>query len=119
MSGPDDAPEDNPTMTRSGRSAERSPKDAGERANTAPLASRYEILGELGSGGMGVVYKARDLETGEVVALKLLKPGVASDPEVVDRFKRELRLARKVAHRHVARIYEFNRANGTAYISIE
>lgn len=80
---------------------------------------RYEILDELGRGGMGVVYKARDRETGELIAVKLLKPEIAADPTSVERFKNELRLARKITHKHVCRIYEFNRTDETAYISME
>ncbi len=85
----------------------------------ASLASRYAILGEAGRGGMGVVYKAHDLETGEVVALKVLKPEIASNPAVLERFKNEVRLARKITHRNVCRTYEFGRADAVAYISME
>lgn len=84
-----------------------------------PLSTRYEILGEVGKGGMAVVYKARDRETSELVALKVLKPDIASDAAVLERFKNELRLARKITHRNVCRIHEFNRVDGTAYISME
>jgi len=85
----------------------------------ASLTARYDILGEAGSGGMGIVYRARDRETGELVALKLLKPEIAADPAVAERFKNELRLARKITHKNVCRIHEFNRTDGTAYISME
>lgn len=85
----------------------------------APQA-RYEILAEAGRGGMGIVYKARDRETGELVALKVLKPEIAADVTIIERFKNELKLARKVTHKNVCRIHEFNRAtDGTAYISME
>src|SRR4051812_23936750 len=76
----------------------------------APLPPRYEMLGELGRGGMGIVYKARDRETGEVVAIKILKPEIASDTQILERFKSELRLAHQITHRNVARLYEFHRA---------
>lgn len=92
------------------------------RTDTAPraLEQRYEILGEAGRGGMGIVYRARDRETGELVALKVLKPEIAADAGIVERFKNELRLARKITHKNVCRIHEFNRAaDGTAYISME
>jgi Protein kinase domain len=85
----------------------------------AALSVRYEILGEAGSGSMGNVYKARDRETGGIVALKLLKPEIASDQQMMDRFKRELLFARKITHKNVCRVYEFNRANGVAYTSME
>ncbi len=83
------------------------------------LAGRYQILAEVGRGGMGVVYKAQERETGDVVALKVLKPDIASDASILERFKNEVRLARRITHKNVCRIYDFNRAEGTAYISME
>ena len=83
------------------------------------LRQRYDILAELGRGGMGIVYKARDRETGAVVALKVLKPEIASDPAVIERFKSELLLARKVTHKNVCRIYELLRFGDAAVISME
>lgn len=83
------------------------------------LTERYEILGEIGRGGMGIVCKARDRETGELVALKVLKPGIAEDASFMERFKRELRLARKITHKNVCRVHEFNRVGDTACISME
>ncbi len=83
------------------------------------LAQRYDILGEAGSGSMGNVYKARDRETGETVALKLLKPEIASDQAMMDRFKNELLFARKITHKNVCRVYEFNRLGGISYTSME
>jgi hypothetical protein len=88
-------------------------------AALAALGVRYEILGEAGHGSMGNVYKARDRETGETVALKLLKPEIASDQAMMDRFKNELLFARKITHKNVCRVYEFNRAGGVAYASME
>src|SRR3954453_1659887 len=67
-----------------------------------PMPARYEMLGELGRGGMGIVCKVRDRETGEVLALKILKPEIAANPQVLERFKNELLLAHKITHRHVA-----------------
>ena len=74
------------------------------------LPDRYEVLGELGRGGMGIVYKARDRETGEVLAIKILKPEIAEDAAILERFKNELRLAHQITHRNVARLYEFHRS---------
>jgi Protein kinase domain len=88
-------------------------------AALAALAQRYEILGEAGHGSMGNVYKARDRETGEIVALKLLKPEIASDQAMMDRFKNELLFARKITHKNVCRVHEFNRIGGIAYTSME
>jgi cell division septation protein DedD len=87
---------------------------------TAPeIPARYQILSEIGSGGSGIVYKVHDLETEEVVALKILKPEIASDPTTRENLRREVCLARKVTHKNVCRIYEFNRLNSTACISME
>ncbi len=85
----------------------------------AALSQRYEILAAAGHGSMGDVYKARDRETGEIVALKLLKPEIASDQAMMERFKNELLFARKITHKNVCRVYEFNRVNGIAYTSME
>jgi hypothetical protein len=84
-----------------------------------PLPLRYEVLGELGRGGMGIVCKVRDRETGEILALKILKPEIAAHPEILERFKNELLLAHKITHRHVARLYEFHRAGDAVYLSME
>ena len=85
----------------------------------AALSQRYDILGEAGHGSMGNVYKARDRETGETVALKLLKPEIASDQAMMERFKNELLFARKITHKNVCRMHEFNRVDGIAYTSME
>jgi serine/threonine protein kinase/class 3 adenylate cyclase len=85
----------------------------------AALSVRYDLLEEVGQGGMGIVYKARDRETGDLVALKLLKPEIAADQKIMGRFKNELRLARQITHKNICRIYEFNRVEGTACISME
>ena len=85
----------------------------------AALSQRYEILGAAGHGSMGNVYKARDRETNETVALKLLKPEIASDQATMERFKNELLFARKITHKNVCRVHEFNRIGGIAYTSME
>ncbi|MFZ0410181.1 MAG: protein kinase [Candidatus Acidiferrales bacterium] len=85
----------------------------------AALAQRYEVIAEAGHGSMGNVYKARDRETGETVALKLLKHEIASDQAMMDRFKNELLFARKITHKNVCRVHEFNRAGSLAYTSME
>ena len=69
----------------------------------AELAARFEMLQELGRGGMGIVYQARDRETREVVGLKILKPEIAARPDLIERFISELRLARKITHKNVCR----------------
>jgi serine/threonine protein kinase/class 3 adenylate cyclase len=88
-------------------------------AASSQIPPRYEVLSQIGHGGMGIVYKVRDLETSEIVALKILKPEIASDPDVQENFKRELCLARKITHKNVCRIHEFSRSNGAAYTSME
>ncbi len=88
-------------------------------ATLAALSKRYDILAEAGHGSMGNVYKARDRETGEIVALKLLKPEIASDQTMMERFKNELLFARKITHKNVCRVHEFNRIGGIAYTSME
>jgi predicted Ser/Thr protein kinase len=93
---------------------------AGSTRHRLPsIGPRYELIEEIGRGGMGIVYKTRDRETNEVVAIKLLNPDIASDQRTVERFKTELRLARKVTHKNVCRIYDFSRVGDTAYISME
>jgi serine/threonine protein kinase len=76
-------------------------------------------LEEAGRGAMGQVFKARDRETREIVALKILKPEIASDAATIERFKSELLFARKITHKNVCRVYEFNRVDGVAYTSME
>ncbi len=98
------------------------PSDVAHRLSsqaTAVLSQRYDVLAEAGHGSMGSVYKARDRETGEIVALKLLKPEIASDQAMMDRFKNELLFARKITHKNVCRVHEFNRLGGVAYTSME
>jgi serine/threonine-protein kinase len=84
------------------------------------FASRYELLSTLGKGGMGVVYLARDQQLDEEVALKVLRPDVMKeDPTLLDRFKQEIKLARRITHRNVLRTHDFGEAAGTPYISME
>ncbi len=83
------------------------------------FADRYEILEELGKGGMGEVYKVKDQKLDEVMALKVLKPEIAADKGVIERFKNELKLARKIAHKHVCKMYDLNEEKDTPYITME
>lgn len=85
----------------------------------ARLGGRYEILSQLGEGGMGVVYKARDLELRDIVALKMLKPGSLQDREQLERLKDEIRLARKITHPNVLRTFDFGEIDGSPFISME
>jgi len=84
------------------------------------FATRYEIKGVLGMGGMGVVYRAMDKELGELVAIKTLKTdAMASDPALLQRFKDEIRLARKITHRNVVRTHDLGEVEGMYYITME
>jgi len=67
-----------------------------ELARGSIFAGRYEVVEELGEGGMGIVYKALDKELREPVALKLLKPEIAADEKTIERFRNELKIARKI-----------------------
>ena len=83
------------------------------------LGGRYRILKMLGEGGMGAVYKARDLEVDRVVALKVIRPEYANRPEILARFKQELVLARQITHRNVIRIFDLGQADGIRFITME
>jgi tetratricopeptide (TPR) repeat protein/predicted Ser/Thr protein kinase len=83
------------------------------------FAGRYEVIEELGKGGMGRVYKVYDEKTREKIALKLLKPEVAADRQAIERFGNELRFARKVSHRNVCRMYDLGEEAGTHFITME
>jgi eukaryotic-like serine/threonine-protein kinase len=83
------------------------------------LAGRYEILKLLGQGGMGAVYKARDSELDRIVALKLIRPELAKNPEILRRFKQELILARQVTHKNVIRIFDLGQSDGIKFITMD
>ncbi len=95
------------------------PYAQGEELVGTLLAERYEILALLGQGGMGAVYKARDTELGRLVALKLIRADLASNPGILLRFKQELILAREVTHRNVIRIFDLGQAKGFKFITME
>jgi len=95
----------------------QTPSKGLERGTT--FARRFEIIEEIGKGGMGTVYKAFDNKIREIVALKLLKPEIASDVEIIERFRNELKLARQVSHRHVCRMYDLGEEWLSIYISME
>ena len=84
------------------------------------FARRYEIRGVLGMGGMGVVYRAWDAELGEAVAIKTLKAeALLAEPAALERFKQEIRLARKITHRNVVRTHDLGEVDGLYFITME
>ncbi len=84
------------------------------------IASRYEVLRPLGKGGMGMVYQAHDRMLDETVAIKVLRSEFVDTPEMAQRFRSEIKLARRVTHRNVCRIHEYGEdQNGLRYISME
>ncbi len=83
------------------------------------FGGRYEILSVLGQGGMGAVYKARDRELDRLIALKVIRPELATDPAILLRFKQELILSRNITHKNVVRIYDLGEADGIRFISME
>ncbi len=100
-----------PSRRGAGRAGELSPGDR--------LGGRYVVLSILGAGGMGVVYKARDLELDDIVALKMVKPAALVDYEHLERLKSEIKLARKITHPNVLRTFDFGEIDGLPYISME
>ena len=97
-------------------------RDSGALEPIAPgtvLAARYEIVSLLGEGGMGSVYKAKDRELDRLIALKLLRPELADNVNVLRRFKQEIILARQITHKNVIRIFDLVVAEGRQFITME
>ncbi len=84
------------------------------------FAGRYEIQSVLGKGGMGVVYKAHDRDLDDLVAIKTLRSdALSADPTLLDRFKQEIRLARRITHPNILRTHDLGESNGLRYLSME
>ncbi len=94
-----------------------SPKE--ELTTGATFAGRYQIIEELGRGGMGRVYKAVDTEVNEKIALKLIKPEIAADKKTIERFRNEMKFARKIRHKNVCQMYDLSKEEGNYYITME
>lgn len=91
----------------------------GELATGSTFAERYLVIEELGRGGMGRVYRVLDKKLDVEIALKLLKPEIASDQRTIERFKNELKLARMISHSHVCRMFDLSEAQGNHFITME
>ncbi len=83
------------------------------------FAGKYQIIEELGKGGMGRVYRAFDREIEEYVALKIIRPEIADDKTVIQRFRNELKIARKISHKNVCRMFDLNKDGDIYYITME
>ena len=93
--------------------------DGGQFVPGEVLAGRYRIVGLLGRGGMGEVYRADDLTLGQQVALKFLPQALLNDGTVLQRFRREVRVARQITHPNVCRVYDIGEAEGQHFLSME
>ncbi len=105
--------------SQSATGTRRAPISEGELQVGSVVAGRYVILKQLGEGGMGAVYKVRDRELDRIVAMKVIRPALAKNAEVLNRFKQELIIARQVTHRNVSRIYDLAEADGVKFITME
>jgi serine/threonine-protein kinase len=91
----------------------------GELTTGSTFAGRYQIIEELGKGGMGKVYKVHDTKIKEKIALKLIKPEIAKDKKTIERFSNELRLARKIRHKNICQMFDLGEERGTNFITME
>jgi hypothetical protein len=107
------------SLSSSPRRALSTSQSMGRFAPGTVLAERYRIVGLLGKGGMGEVYRAEDLTLDQSVALKFLPEKVAADPERLEQFYNEVRIARQVSHPNVCRIYDIGQVEGLLFISME
>lgn len=113
------APVAHPTKTAAPVRSSDPPSIHGRFLPGAHLGERYRIVGLLGRGGMGEVYRADDLELGQSVALKLLPEKLAADPTALGRLRSEVRTARQIAHPNVCRVYDIGQADGHVFLSME
>jgi serine/threonine protein kinase/tetratricopeptide (TPR) repeat protein len=102
-----------PSLTKTIESARE------ELTSGSAFAGRYQIIEELGKGGMGKVYKALDKEIQEKIAIKLIKPEIASDQKTIERFRHELKTARMISHRNVCRMFDLNKEGNNYFITME
>jgi len=90
-----------------------------ELTTGSTFAERYQIIEELGKGGMGKVYKVLDKEVNAKIALKLIRPEIAADKKTIERFRNELKIARDISHKNICRMYDLNKEEGSYYITME
>ena len=90
-----------------------------ELTTGSTFAGRYQIIEELGKGGMGKVYKVHDTKIQEKIALKLIKPDISKDKKTIERFNNELKLARKIRHKNICQMYDLGEEKGTHFITME
>ncbi len=93
------------------------PKEELKRGTT--FAGRYEIIEELGKGGMGKVYRVEDTELKQEIAIKLIRPEIAKDKNTIERFRNELRTARNIRHKNVCGMFDLGEAQGEYFITME
>jgi serine/threonine-protein kinase len=103
----------------SGSGSHSPSSDGGEFTAGQVIADRFRIVGRIGGGGMGDVYRADDHELGTSVALKFLPVELAGDPVRLERLRNEVRLARQVSHPNVCRVYDIGDADGRPFLSME
>jgi len=106
-----------PSSEKISTKALKAPKEELTRGTT--FADRYEVIEELGKGGMGKIYRVEDKKIKEEVALKIILPEIAADKKTIERFSNELKMARKISHKNVCRMYDLNEEGGTHYITME
>lgn len=92
-----------------------------DRSDVVPalFGGRYQLQGLIGAGGTGTVFRALDIELGEVIALKVLRREVIERPQALDRFRSEVRLSRRITHRNVARMYDIGEHLGEKFLTME
>ena len=93
--------------------------DPGNLTTGSRFADRYEIINVVGRGGMGTVYRARDLELGQEVAIKTLRSELLADDTILERFKSEIRLTYRITHKNVVRTHYFGEWSGAYYLTME
>ena len=106
-------------MPLTGQSFGSNPSDEGRFPASTVLATRYRIVGPVGQGGMGEVYRANDLKLGQQVALKFLPAKAADNQQLLARFHAEVRIARQVSHPNVCRVYDIGEVDGFTFLSME